>query len=140
MINSILIKRPISDGSSDYTVRIPNMKEWNQNEVLATEKYADNVANTKTVLYLHVWEANTADYSIYWIDNELETPSNIVGLRASLAGCVSMWARQNTDNVYNRYNISSMIWRTLRLYIVIEGEENQIQASEYHSPSPGTRL
>ena len=54
MINSILIKRPISDGSSDYTVRIPNMKEWNQNEVLATEKYADNVANTKTVLYLHV--------------------------------------------------------------------------------------
>ena len=53
MINKMLIKQPITDGSSEYTVRIPNMTNWTQNEVLATESYVDDKCEQTTTLYKH---------------------------------------------------------------------------------------
>ena len=120
MKNSMLIRRPITDGSSEYSVRIPNMTEWEQDEVLATESYVNNyVSNaiaqdtSHTRLYLHSWtytgSSTTINYNIYWVSDSSTKVQNLIDLYNALSTAISIWTTRSNNRhsiMYVKYTLS----------------------------------
>ena len=122
MKNSMLIRRPISDGSSEYTVRIPIMTEWTQDETLATESYVTSAVSQKTVLYQHsfipVASQQTFNISLYWVDNNEDTISDVTQLKNRLLAAVSIWGI-NQQNRRALISVGDITTSGLQIYVTV---------------------